>query len=274
MRITAFLLASLMLVTLAPPDVDLDEITVNGQPCGPEGKANSEGMKDLNRHKNRWSIPEESDIDAEVSLAAMLAPGKDVGRFDQEKAAKVQGYVIDVKMGGKETCNCGADQPDLRDTHIELALAAGAPEIQRVIVEVTPRLRMLMNMNGTDWTTDTLKNSYKDKWVEVTGWLTFDTAHIKQAENTNPGHKGNWRATCWEIHPVTNIALLDGPPAEAQGFQPNSFAALQKLHAQHVQRSPKGKAAVGKLHKTALAKFHKKDVKEAEDEAQERRRQP
>jgi hypothetical protein len=275
MRIAAFLGMSLMMVTFSPQEVDLDEITVNGKPCGLEGTAKSEGMKDLNRHKNRWAIPDDSDIDHEVSLAAMLAPGKDVNRFDQEKAAKIQGFVIDVKMGGTETCNCGADDPDLKDTHIELALAAGAPEIQRVIVEVTPRLRKLMKMKmpEVDWTTAALHSKFKEKWVEVTGWLTFDTAHIKQAENTNQGHKGNWRATCWEIHPVTNITLLDAPPEEAKDFQPTSFAALQKLHANHLARSEPAKASIAKMHRTVLSKFHQKDVKEAEDEAKERKKQ-
>jgi hypothetical protein len=42
----------------------------------------------------------------------MLAPGKDFKRFDQDKAAKIQGAAIDVKPGGQETCNCGADVPD------------------------------------------------------------------------------------------------------------------------------------------------------------------
>jgi hypothetical protein len=274
MRIAVFLAMSVMLVTVSPQEIDLDEITVNGKPCGLEGTANSEGMKDLNRHKNRWALPDESDIDPEVSLTAMLAPGKDINRFDQEKAAKIQGFVIDVKPGGMETCNCGADDPDLKDTHIELALAAEAPEIQRVIVEVTPRLRKLMKikMPDADWTTPALQTKFKGQWVEVTGWLTFDTAHIKQAENTNPGHEGNWRATCWEIHPVTNITPV-AAPEEAKHFQPTSFAALQKLHANHLH-SPNAQASIAKMHRTALSKFHQKDVKEAEDEAKERKKQP
>ena len=274
MRNVAFLVMSLMMVTFGPQKVDLDEITVNGKPCGLEGTAKSEGMKDLNRHKNRWAIPDDSDIDQEVSLAAMLAPGKDLNRFDTEKAAKIQGLVIDVKMGGTETCNCGADDPNLKDTHIELGLAADAPEIQRVIVEVTPRLRKLMkiNMPEVDWTTPALHTNFKGKWVEVTGWLTFDTAHIKQAENTNQGHKGNWRATCWEIHPVTNITLMEAAPEEVKDFQPASFAALQKLHANHLARSPNAKTSIAKMHRTALSKFHQKDLKEAEDEAVERKR--
>jgi hypothetical protein len=285
MRIAAALVAPLLLVavlvasprvaTRAPDDTDLDVIKLNGQDCGLEGKpGGSEGQKALDRLKNRYHLPDDSDIDPEVSLVAMLAPGRDVNRFDQEKAAKVRGLVLNVKVGGTESCNCGATDPLQRDTHIELGLAAGAPETQRVIVEVTPRLRLLMKKQDTDWTTPALSKAYKGKWVEVTGWLTFDTAHIKQAENTNPGAKGNWRATCWEIHPVTGIQPLDRPPDEAKDFSHSSFAALQSLHAARVARAPNGKATVEKRHQRALAKFSKKELKEAEEEAEERRKQP
>jgi hypothetical protein len=39
--------------------------------------------------------------------------------------------------------------------------------------------------------------------------MLFDTEHVGESENTAPGSPGNWRATAWEIHPVTGITLLD-----------------------------------------------------------------
>src|SRR5256885_788472 len=81
-------------------------------------------------------------------MPALLALGNDTKRFDQEKAATIKGFVINVKEGGKESCNCEASKPDDIDTHIELGLAADAPETQRVIVEVTPRLRILKKKAG------------------------------------------------------------------------------------------------------------------------------
>jgi hypothetical protein len=271
--VAAALVASLRGATTGPDDVDLDNYRLStGKDCGMEGSPNgSEAQKALDRLKNRYHLPDDSDIDPQVSLVAMLAPGKDLNRFDQEKAAKVRGFVIEVKPGEKESCNCGAADLVDRDTHIELGLAEGVPETQRVIVEVTPRLRLLMKQKA-DWSTPALSKEYKGKWVEVTGWLTFDTAHIKQAENTNPGAKGNWRATCWEIHPVTAITPLEGPPDEAKEFKPSSFAALQGLHAARIARAPNGKATVEKMHRTALAKFKKEELKEAEEEAKERRK--
>jgi hypothetical protein len=187
----------------------------NGKKCGLEGTATSDAAKALDRLKNRYILPNEEDVDPEVTLAALLAPGDDLDRFDEKKAATITGYVIDVKVGGKETCNCRAVNPIDRDTHVELALSKKAQEKQRVIVEVTPRLRALMKAKGIDWTTDALRdpeNAIKGKWVKVTGWMLFDSMHVPEAENTSPGGLKNWRATCWEIHPITSLKVLDGPP--------------------------------------------------------------
>src|SRR5437764_15455371 len=98
----------------------------DGTQCNMEGTASSASGKDLNRHKNRFTAPLAEAIDNDVSLAAMLTPGDDVDRFDQEKGATIVGFVVDVKVGGKETCNCGAVKPVDRDTHIELAMSSEA----------------------------------------------------------------------------------------------------------------------------------------------------
>src|SRR5439155_1929170 len=97
----------------------------------------------------------------------------DTDRFDTNEAAKVTGYVINVKAGGKENCNCHATNPIDMDTHIELALHKDAPKNQRVIVEITPRLRLLKKGKEIDWSTEMLEKTtdkgIKGKWVEVTG---------------------------------------------------------------------------------------------------------
>jgi hypothetical protein len=268
MRLAILFAVSLSLLLVRQGD-NLDTIKLNGMDCGLEGTAKTKAGKALNRLKNRYAIPEEDSIDLDVSLPAMLAPGNDIDRFNAKKAATIRGYVVRVMVGGnKETCNCRATKPDERDTHIELALAKDAPGTQRVIVEVTPRLRML---KGADWTTKALKKTFEGKWVEVTGWLMFDTMHIDGAENTNPGNESNWRATCWEIHPVTAIKTLDEAPAAAPTFQPKSFAALQQLHSSHVVGHAKGKAAIQKRNKSYLEKFDKEELEEAIEEATDRR---
>jgi hypothetical protein len=45
-------------------------------------------------------------------------------------------------------------------------------------------------------------------WCEFEGWLYLDVGHTEEAENTSPGNPENWRATGWEIHPITKITVI------------------------------------------------------------------
>ena len=250
--------------------------TSEGDRCPLEGKqSGSDGTKELNPLKNRFSFPEQGDIDKDVTLVAMLTPGDDVDRFDPKKGATVTGFVVNVKRGGKESCNCEATNSVDMDTHIELALSKEAPKNQRVIVEVTPRLRMLMKRQGIDWTTETLQKEndikgIKGKWLTVTGWLLFDSVHAEEAENTNPGNPANWRATCWEIHPVTKIEILPGPPEETPNLDPAVMAQFHKAHTQHAQRDPRRRERIKDTLKMLLSKFNEADLKEKKEEVKER----
>jgi hypothetical protein len=64
-----------------------------------------------------------------------------------------------------------------------------------------------MKAEGVDWSTKALRSKLLGRWVTFTGWMLFDEEHASQAENTNPGRPRNWRATAWEIHPVTQIVV-------------------------------------------------------------------
>ena len=112
-----------------------------------EGDARSPGVPALNRLKNHYTGPQQ--VDPAVTLAAMLASGKDTGRWKVKQGAEIFGYVFDVKVGGIESTNCRARSADERDTHIELVLdpMAGSPT-ERVIVEVTPRWQAIMTAQG------------------------------------------------------------------------------------------------------------------------------
>ena len=65
--------------------------------------------------------------------------------------------------------------------------------------------------------------------VTFTGWLFFDAQHSPSARNTNPRGTHNWRATCWEIHPVTEMAVLPTstvwlrPPFPPKTYPPNRW---------------------------------------------------
>jgi hypothetical protein len=137
-----------------------------------------------------------------------LAPGKDANRFSSSDAIEIEGYIYDVKPGGSETCNCHMTDDALIDTHIEIAISSTkTKKTQLMIVEITPRIREIMKNKGIDLSTSTLYGII-GKTVKIQGWLMFDAMHTGNAKNTNPKGKKNWRATCWEIHPVTSIEVV------------------------------------------------------------------
>jgi hypothetical protein len=165
-------------------------------------------IQSLNVLKNRYAAPAPAQIDSAITLGAILAPGDDGTRFGRGRGAEIVGVVTDVQVGGRETTNCEATSPTYRDTHIRIALTPSAPENRRVVVEVTPRWREAMAAIGIDWSTATLAETLVGRTVRVGGWMLFDTEHAKQSENTSPGNPKNWRATAWEIHPVTVLEVL------------------------------------------------------------------
>lgn len=176
--------------------------------CGLKGTATSPKLSALNELKSRYTMPSAGKIDHSITLRALLARGGDQTRWSAANGAEVTGYVLDVKPGGPETCNCGKKDTAHSDTHIELVLRATDTAMsQSLVVEITPRLRSIMQGKGIDWSTAALRKKYRHKWVTVRGWMLFDSQHLNAAVNTNPNGTHNWRATAWEIHPVTSIQL-------------------------------------------------------------------
>jgi len=161
------------------------------------------GKRAFNALKNRTTLPAAADVDPQVTLAAMLAPGDDRSRWRQSRAGAIEGHVVRVYDAGPESANCLSGTR--LDTHIEVALRPDAPPNERVIVEVTPPMRQLAGRRGDDWSTATLRALLTGRRARIEGWLLFDDEHDEESENTRPGHRHNWRATAWEIHPVTAI---------------------------------------------------------------------
>lgn len=179
--------------------------------CPPEGSAKRDDLRELNVLKNRVQLPQLQDFDFHIQMSDLLKAGDDRGRWSNSKAVRVRAYISEVKPGGMETCNCKAKEPDARDTHIELVLNPMDGGALPVIAEITPRMRQKKSAQGIDWSTKHIRSAYQGRWVEIEGWLLFDKEHAAQAENTAPGRPRNWRATAWEIHPITAIKLATRP---------------------------------------------------------------
>jgi hypothetical protein len=189
-------------ITTAPSAYHACALDGNPSPNGP----NVAALRLLNQQKNRWHAPLDADIDATFTVGALLQPGNDDTRFNDSKASEVEGWVVNVRVGGVETVNCKATDPLYRDTHIEIADHMDAPETERVIVEVTPRWRAAMQAQGVDWSTPVL-HALIGKRVRFRAWQLFDEEHRGQARNTVPTNASDWRATVWELHPVTAFVV-------------------------------------------------------------------
>src|SRR5918996_1972394 len=162
--------------------------------------------RDLHRLKNRTAFPQESDFDSRITLDKLLEPGDDSSRWSTGHAARIQGHVIDVAYAGTEAANCF--NPCRRDIHILIANRKGAAKNEQVVLEVTPNLRDWARGRGIDWSEQALQAQLVGHWCEFEGWLYFDVGHKEESANTAPNNPTNWRATAWEVHPITKISVI------------------------------------------------------------------
>jgi hypothetical protein len=182
-------------------------VRMRGVICPAAGLAVSPGGREFARLKNRMpGPPGPQDFDESVSLEALLRPGEDRGRWTESRAGRVEGYVVEVVEGGIEAANCYSY--DERDVHIHVAARPDAPRTEWLVVEVTPRARSWAVEFGRDWEAAALRRELVGRRCRFEGRLLFDREHADESENTAPGARGNWRATAWELHPVTSIEVL------------------------------------------------------------------
>jgi hypothetical protein len=175
--------------------------------CPVGGAAVTPGGREFARLKNRSGVPAPQDFDESVSLQALLRPGADRERWSESRAGRVEGYVVEVVEGGIEAANCYSYRQ--RDVHIHVAPRADAPRREWMVVEVTPRMRWRAAERGGDWSAAALRRVLVGRHCRFEGWLLFDREHADESENLAPGARGNWRATAWELHPVTSIVVLE-----------------------------------------------------------------
>lgn len=167
--------------------------------CPTSGVALTTQRREFQQLKNRTLLPRESDFDTRVTLESLLQPGDDQSRWTSLRAARIEGYVISISPGPLEAANCFCR----RDVHLMLARRFGAPQREQIVLEVTPRME-----TTKDWSMEKLARELFGRRVRFEGWLFFDTLHAGESENTAPGRANNWRATAWEVHPVTRIEVL------------------------------------------------------------------
>jgi len=173
------------------------------------------GDYETNTRKNRIDVP--SSYHA-VSFDAMMAlpdnSGASNNRRHWSQAQKdvvvpfegipvsVVGYVNRVKKQfgsgeGGESTNCHFFREGFVDIHVALVESFGDGERTALVVEPTPRFYK----NRPTWIWTKMKAlEFSTDPVRISGLTLFDPSHR--------GHMGTYRASMWEIHPITKIEVF------------------------------------------------------------------
>lgn len=192
-----------LLITGAKIDSGVRHKALGVSPCPAEGGSSNPRLQALDRLKNRI-VPDSlsSGTVPALSLSALFTPGDDTKRFSVTQYVTIIGYIVKVKYGEAETCNCHSADKTTWDYHIEVSDNAN--------ISISNRHIMICEVNRYNRCIDykTLQ-SYVGKKVTLTGYLFFDEEHTNAAETTHPGGVHNWRWTCWELHPVTQLQITN-----------------------------------------------------------------
>ena len=167
-------------------------------------------------------------VGKDKSLPAGLAKANheqfknDLEALGEGEAVVLAGVLYYAKPGGQESSNCLLQGPDDIDFHIGIGppgplvakLAPGTkltPEDHHlmtttsVIVEMTPHWRAA---HQPGWTLDLVQKAV-GRQVRLTGQLLADNEHHEPKDDcaqTGASPKC-WRASIWELHPVTGFAV-------------------------------------------------------------------
>lgn len=191
--------------------------------CVACGNAVRQEYRDMNVLKNR---DDKATHPEEVTVAEVRKASNNKDHFDSDQQVWVRGYVASLDKGGfEEGCNCGRN--DLRDIHINIVANESEKndKTKFVVVEITPRWQEKFSLDDSDYFAmlEAVKADIRHKWVRFEGWMMYDIAHVKESKTTAAsgtpictGKKDEpkpciWRATAWEVHPVTEYKVVAAP---------------------------------------------------------------
>jgi len=179
-----------------------------GKTCGATGDG---GDRETNLRKNRTDTPPPYHNVTFAAIAQLPYPHGPKHRHDWSQsqlaeierfegvAVQVVGYLAALKPqtgGSGESTNCHWTGAAQVDWHLALVGTLGQGESESVVIETTPRIRR----KHSAWTTGTIGPWVdQDTLVRISGWLMFDPEHRN--------HLNKYRATLWEIHPITKIEV-------------------------------------------------------------------
>lgn len=184
--------------------------------CSTEGDATVTTRSDpaLNVLKNRTTVPTDGFAEMHFDDLAQLEVPEGVSKkhrskwpeptlasvkTEEDKAVKVAGYLLKIKLEGPESPNCHLPDKADHDFHIWLANSPDDDRSDAIVVEITPRMRAV----HPGWTSTNLRKLVTNQTqVRISGWVLLDPEH--------PDQVGKTRATIWEIHPILKIEAFIG----------------------------------------------------------------
>jgi len=184
--------------------------------CPPEGKPNPKKgskavlkprEKNLNRHKNRESVPQASDIDNSVTLQGMY-DSKDDSIFNSDKGVALIGYIFRAADIGMESCNCYTEDKSKYSVNVYISkdpITKQTKTSECMVAVITPYSKTL----NTNWTADYITDKLIGKRVKLTGWLIYDYVKSNESVETNSNGTQLDRRTIWGVCPVTDIKTLE-----------------------------------------------------------------
>jgi hypothetical protein len=187
-----------------------------GDECPAEGKANPKKGKEavlkpreknVNKHKNRQSIPQIGDYDKSVTIQGMY-DSKDDSLWNEDKAGAITGYVFRAYDNSMESCNCFTEDKTKYSTNLYLSptpLDKNTRTADCIAIVIMPYSRTL----NKDWTADYINDKLVGKKVTASGWLIYDITHSVSSIMTNSNGSHPDRRTVWGICPMTDLKVAE-----------------------------------------------------------------
>jgi len=210
-------------------------------PTGCSSNGHYDPYLNLMKNQTTWSSSEPADffttlqqyLQLEAKLPASLNKSNhgdnltQLAALGEGKIHGVVGYLYDIKVEGKESSNCQLDDDSNHenvDFHIFIGFDAGIAQKIRdkqtltaeerkavtqesVIVEMTPHYRATFH---PEWTAEAV-TAQKGQLVKILGQLMVDNEHYVSGQDCAraPATATCWRASVWELHPVTDFEVCE-----------------------------------------------------------------
>jgi hypothetical protein len=150
------------------------------------------------QHWNRDHLPPDRSVLASIHTTT---DGMTIG---ERSVVRVAAWLLKLRKGGKESCNCEETKKDSVDLHLVLIQTSDrehAEECTSVTAEISPHAR------PQNWDGETLLSANHHP-LRLTGQLMYDAAHRPCfGDPPAPRSGAPARVSSWEIHPVYGIDI-------------------------------------------------------------------